>query len=66
MITGSISKNSKHLIRIALIVTKTDDNTWNIKNAKSLAKITYLVNDTFDTEKVAVLVKMIFFTSRNY
>jgi predicted metalloprotease with PDZ domain len=22
---------------IALIVTKTDDNTWNIKNAKSLA-----------------------------
>ena len=36
---------------IALIVTKTDDNTWNIKNAKSLAKITYLVNDTFDTEK---------------
>jgi predicted metalloprotease with PDZ domain len=46
---------------IALIVTKTDDNTWNIKNAKSLAKITYLVNDTFDTEKVAVLVKMIFF-----
>ncbi len=36
---------------IALMVTKTDDNTWNIKNAKSLAKITYLVNDTFDTEK---------------
>ena len=36
---------------IALVVTKTDDNTWNIKNAKSLAKITYLVNDTFDTEK---------------
>ena len=31
--------------------TKTDDNTWNIKNAKSLVKITYLVNDTFDTEK---------------
>jgi predicted metalloprotease with PDZ domain len=24
---------------IALIVTKTDDNTWNIKNAKSLAKL---------------------------
>lgn len=35
----------------ALIVTKTDDNTWSISNAKSLAKITYLVNDTFDTEK---------------
>ena len=31
--------------------TKTDENTWNIKNAKTLAKITYLVNDTFDTEK---------------
>jgi predicted metalloprotease with PDZ domain len=24
---------------IALIVTKTDDNTWNIKNAKSLQKL---------------------------
>jgi predicted metalloprotease with PDZ domain len=34
-----------------LPVTKTDDNTWNIKNAKRLVKITYLVNDTFDTEK---------------
>ncbi|MFV8366625.1 peptidase M61 [Flavobacterium sp. XS1P27] len=34
-----------------LAVTKTDDNTWNIKNAKTLVKITYLVNDTFDTEK---------------
>ena len=35
----------------ALAVTKTDDNTWSISNAKNLAKITYLVNDTFDTEK---------------
>ena len=34
-----------------LAVAKTDDNTWNIKNAKTLSKITYLVNDTFDTEK---------------
>ncbi|MGO4906576.1 M61 family metallopeptidase [Flavobacterium sp. W20_MBD1_R3] len=34
-----------------LAISKTDDNTWNIKNAKSLVKITYLVNDTFDTEK---------------
>ncbi|TRX34882.1 peptidase M61 [Flavobacterium sp. ZT3R18] len=34
-----------------LTATKTDDNTWTIKNAKSLAKVTYLVNDTFDTEK---------------
>ena len=35
----------------ALAVTKTDDNTWSISNAKNLATITYLVNDTFDTEK---------------
>ena len=35
----------------ALAVTKTDDNTWLISSAKNLAKITYLVNDTFDTEK---------------
>ena len=34
-----------------LAVTKTDDNTWSISNANNLAKITYLVNDTFDTEK---------------
>ncbi len=32
-------------------VTKTDENNWIIKNAKVLSKITYLVNDTFDTEK---------------
>ena len=35
----------------ALAVTKTDDNTWSIASAKNLAKITYWVNDTFDTEK---------------
>ena len=29
---------------------KTDTNTWTISNAKKLDKITYLVNDTFDTE----------------
>jgi predicted metalloprotease with PDZ domain len=34
-----------------LTVTKSDDNTWSISNAKNLSKITYLVNDTFDTEK---------------
>ncbi|WP_366184729.1 peptidase M61 [Flavobacterium ovatum] len=34
-----------------LAVTKTDDNSWSIKNAKSLTKISYLVNDTFDTEE---------------
>lgn len=35
-----------------LSVTKSDDNTWSISNAKHLSKITYLVNDTYDTEKV--------------
>ncbi|MFV8440669.1 peptidase M61 [Flavobacterium sp. LB2P44] len=34
-----------------LATAKTDENTWTIKNAKTLVKITYLVNDTFDTEK---------------
>ena len=34
-----------------LSTSKTDDNTWLIKNAKNVAKVTYLVNDTFDIEK---------------
>lgn len=33
-----------------LTVTKTDDNSWKISNAKALSKITYWVNDTYDTE----------------
>ena len=33
-----------------LAVSKADDNIWNISNGKKLDKITYLVNDTFDTE----------------
>jgi len=33
-----------------LVVTKTDDNSWSIANAKSVFKITYWVNDTYDTE----------------
>lgn len=33
-----------------LAVTKPDANSWKIANAKKLAKITYLVNDTYDTE----------------
>ena len=33
-----------------LSVTKTDNNSWEIKNAIKLDKITYLVNDTFDNE----------------
>lgn len=35
----------------ALNVKKTDTNSWSISNAKTLDKITYLVNDTYDTEK---------------
>jgi predicted metalloprotease with PDZ domain len=34
-----------------LTVKKTDENSWSIINAKALDKITYLVNDSFDTEK---------------
>ncbi|MEL1241988.1 M61 family metallopeptidase [Flavobacterium flavipallidum] len=34
-----------------LTVNKGDQNSWTIANAKSLSKITYLVNDTFDSEK---------------
>lgn len=33
-----------------LNVKKTDLNSWSITNAKNLKTITYLVNDTFDTE----------------
>jgi predicted metalloprotease with PDZ domain len=33
-----------------LEVKKLDANSWSIANAKTLDKITYLVNDTFDTE----------------
>jgi predicted metalloprotease with PDZ domain len=33
-----------------MVISKTDDNSWTIKNAKSVAKITYWVNDTYDTE----------------
>lgn len=33
-----------------LSVKKTDTNSWAISNAKTLNKITYLVNDTYDIE----------------
>ncbi|WP_333695616.1 M61 family metallopeptidase [Flavobacterium sp.] len=33
-----------------LVVGKKDENSWLIKDAKKLAKVTYLVNDTFDSE----------------
>ncbi|RZN83462.1 MAG: peptidase M61 [Winogradskyella sp.] len=35
----------------SLAVNKVDINTWSISDATKLDKITYLVNDTFDTEK---------------
>jgi predicted metalloprotease with PDZ domain len=34
----------------SLTVTKLTDNTWEIPEAKKLAKLTYLVNDSFDIE----------------
>lgn len=33
-----------------LTISKKDENSWTISDAKKAAKITYLVNDTFDTE----------------
>ncbi|MEB8328724.1 peptidase M61 [Flavobacteriaceae bacterium KMM 6897] len=33
-----------------LSFSKSDDNTWNITNGKKLDKVTYEVNDTYDTE----------------
>ncbi|WP_394371894.1 M61 family metallopeptidase [Neotamlana laminarinivorans] len=40
-----------------LPVNKVDENTWTISEAKKLDKITYLVNDTFDEEKVGGIGK---------
>src|SRR5687768_5029565 len=33
-----------------LAVTKADDNSWKISDAKKLVKVTYAVNDTYDIE----------------
>ena len=33
-----------------LSFSKTDDNTWNIASGQNLDKVTYEVNDTYDTE----------------
>lgn len=44
----AFDKNGKELL-----VTKTDDNSWKISDAKKVTKITYQVNDTFDSEKGA-------------
>ena len=35
----------------ALTLKRIDDNSWSISNAKTLKKITYLVNDNIYTEK---------------
>lgn len=35
----------------ALKVERLDDNSWKITNAKKLRKVTYWVEDTYDTEK---------------
>ncbi|MCB4808331.1 peptidase M61 [Tamlana sp. 62-3] len=45
-----------------LPVTKVDTNTWTISNATQLDKITYLVNDTFDEEKVGGIGKEVPFS----
>ncbi|HNP33618.1 MAG TPA: peptidase M61 [Flavobacterium sp.] len=41
----AFDKNGKELE-----TSKTDENSWKISNSKSLAKVTYWVNDTFDSE----------------
>ena len=41
----AFDKNGKRLA-----TSKKDDNSWKIKNAKSLSKVTYSVNDTYDSE----------------
>ena len=33
-----------------LVVEKTDENSWKINNAKQLDKVTYWIDDTFDSE----------------
>jgi predicted metalloprotease with PDZ domain len=41
----AFDKNGKELV-----TTKTDDNSWSLTNAKSIAKVVYWVNDTYDSE----------------
>ena len=43
-----------------LTATKVDDNTYSVKEAKNLAKVTYLVNDSFDEEKKSDKGKAVF------
>jgi hypothetical protein len=46
-----------------LLTVKIDINSWSISKAKT-EKITYLVNDSFDTEKVQNLATRYFLTCR--
>ena len=41
----AFDKNGKELA-----ISKMDDNSWKISNAKALSKVTYYVNDTYDSE----------------
>lgn len=41
----AFDKNGKELA-----TTKSDQNSWKITNGKSLSKVTYYVNDTYDSE----------------
>lgn len=43
-----------------LAFTKVNDNTYSLKNAQSLSKITYLVNDSFDEEQDTSKHKAVF------
>ncbi|MDR6923536.1 MULTISPECIES: peptidase M61 [Chryseobacterium] len=43
-----------------LTYTKVNDNTYSLKNAQSLTKVTYLVNDSFDEEMDASKHKAVF------
>lgn len=43
-----------------LTYTKVNDNTYSLKNAQNLTKVTYLVNDSFDEEMDASKHKAVF------
>lgn len=43
-----------------LAFTKVNDNTYSLKNAQALSKITYLVNDSFDEENETEKHKAVF------
>lgn len=43
-----------------MIFTKVNDNTYSLKNAQALTKVTYLVNDSFDDENDTTKHKAVF------